>query len=77
MAVKPKTKPTSNSKPNKKIIAKSTPRTKPKIKARNTIVSKRVNFTSTEFKEVQKILTANDCQTLKEWIVKRIGEQTT
>ena len=77
MAAKSKTKTKSNNKPSKRIITKSTHRTSPKIKARNTIVSKRVTFTPAEFKEVQKMLTANDCQTLKEWIVKRIGEQIT
>ena len=49
------------------------------IKAARVIIKKsaivkRITFTTQEFKSVQQMLTANDCQTLKEWITKRIAD---
>jgi len=45
-----------------------------KTTIRKSAIVKRVTFTSQEFKAVQQMLTVNDCQTLKEWIIKRISE---
>ena len=54
---------------------KATTKPMPKIKARKAEIVKRVTFTTQEFKKVQQMLAANDCQNLKEWITKRISEQ--
>ena len=58
-----------------KALKKETTKPMPKIKARKAAIVKRVTFTTQEFKKVQQMLAANDCQNLKEWIIKRISEQ--
>ena len=58
-----------------KALKKATTRPMPNIKARKAEIVKRVTFTTQEFKKVQQMLAANDCQNLKEWITKRISEQ--
>ncbi len=58
-----------------KALKKATTKPMPKIKARKAEIVKRVTFTTQEFKKVQQMLAANDCQNLKEWITKRISEQ--
>ncbi len=67
--------------PKSKIKHKPTIKTKPKMpiktlkkKTTKVTIVKRVTFTAQEFKSVQQMLTANDCQTLKEWITKIISE---
>ena len=78
-----KTKPVIKAKKiTTKPVTKSTIKTKPKMptktlkkKTAKATIVKRVTFTAQEFKEIQQMLTTNDCQTLKEWITKRISEQ--
>ena len=76
------TKITPKTKFKTKPVTKATVKTKPKMpiktlkkKTVKATIVKRVTFTAQEFKKVQQMLTTNDCQTLKEWITKRISEQ--
>jgi len=78
-------KATPKSKTKFKITVKAKPRTSTKTLSkkamqsetptRKSAIVKRVTFTIQEFKEVQQMLAANDCQNLKSWITKRISEQ--
>jgi len=57
-----------------KALNKKITKSNSKMKARKAEIVKRVTFTAQEFKAVQQMLTANDCQSLKEWITKRISD---
>ena len=75
---KNKTKPIVKAKAKMPIKAANKRTAKSSIKKTTTkkpTIVKRVTFTSQEFKAVQQMLTDNDCQTLKEWITKRISER--
>ena len=79
-----KTKATPKSKTKFKVTVKAKPRAPTKAVSKKVMQSKmptkkltivkRITFTAKEFKEVQQMLTTNDCQTLKEWITKIISE---
>ena len=56
--------------PNKRTAKSSIKKTTP----RKTAIVKRITFTTQEFKLVQQMLTDNACQTLKEWVNKKISE---
>jgi len=74
MANKTKFKVTVKAKPKAPTKALSKKAAKSKTPTRKPAIVKRVTFTAQEFKSVQQMLTANDCQTLKEWINKKTSE---
>ena len=56
-----------------KALKKTTAKTK--ATPRKATIVKRVTFTTQEFKDVQQMLAASNCQNLKEWITKKMAEQ--
>ena len=74
MKAKSKNKTKSIVKAKAKMPIKAASKRAAKVIIKKSAIVKRITFTTQEFKSVQQMLTANDCQTLKEWITKRIAD---